>query len=345
MNRRDLLQAMLAVPVVGAIGGCRHQNNDHHPIPPARGGALKVILQGPFALVVDTKNHNRIKAFAPFDGDGKHEFRFGNPQDSFVSGEGDRSKRNRFDFKLSADGLEIDERQPHIDAGFADFTLHTGDWEPTPDEYFVAVDLPAPDRITFTPPAIPVLLPGFKPETGPRFAMMPTNHVLEYSVREFDDKIKLQSPHPQIGDKKPLSCSDLLGHYQQHWHEMEKAHRDTRQRVYTEAELNGCANSQVRVFFFGVGLPSKSPTFEMDAATHALEFYNNRLLPSFPHSPDLASKKLLEVDVKPCQPVGNGTNRPMLIPAVQRYPVPQARLVPVSSADDCRAGGAIAIHT
>ena len=212
MNRRDLLQAMLAVPVVGALGGCRHQHNDHRPNPPARGGTLKVILLGPFALVVDTKNHNRIKAFAPFDGDGKHEFRFGDPHHDPVSGEGDPGKRNRYDFTLLDDNLEISERPPHIDAGFADFTLHTGDWKPSLNEYFVAVDLPAPDRVTFTPPAIPVLMPGFKPEPESRLAMMPTNHVLEYSVHEVDDKVILHSP--QLGDTKPLSCLDLLGRYQ-----------------------------------------------------------------------------------------------------------------------------------
>jgi hypothetical protein len=338
MNRRDLLQAMLTVPVISALGGCRRQHNDHHPFPPSRGGTLKVILQGPFAVVVDTKNHNRIKAFVPFDKDGKHEFCFGNPHDGPVSGEGDRGERKRYDFTLLEHNLEISEQPRHIDAGFDAFKLHTGGkWEPSPNEYFVTVDLPAPDIITFIPPPVPVLFVGSK------LAMMPTNHVLEYKVREFDEVQTVSVHSPQLGDKPPLSCSDLLGDFEGYWHGMEKAHQDSRQRTYMEAELNGCANSQVRAFFFGVGLPS-GPSFEADAATHAREFFNNRLLASFPNAPEVENKKLLEVDVKPCPAAGNDRNAPKLIPAAQRYPMPQPRLVPVSYADDCRAGGIIGIR-
>src|SRR5882672_8030498 len=134
MNRRHLLQAMLTVPAMSALNGCRYVHNDRHPFPPSRGGTLKVILQGPFALVLDVKNHYRIKAFVPFDDDGKHEFRFGNPQEYPPKVEGDPGNRNRYHFTLLEQNLEINERPRHIDAGFDDFKLHTGDWEPSPTE-------------------------------------------------------------------------------------------------------------------------------------------------------------------------------------------------------------------
>ena len=337
MNRRHLLQAMFTVPVIGALGGCRRDYHGHHAFPSSRGGTLLVILQGPFALVLDTKNHYRIKAFVPFDDDGKHEFRFGDPHNSAALGEGEPGNRHRYQFTLPENNLEISEQPRHIDAGFYDFKLHTGEWAPSPSEYFVALDLPAPDIITFYPPATPVEM------AGSRLAMMPTNHVLEYRVREFDEIHKVRMRSPQLGDNKALSCSDLLAQYQEHWHEMEKAHLTSRQRKYMEAELNGCANSQVSAFFLGVGLPYRSPSFDTDAPTHALEFFNHKLLASFPNAPDRLSKQLLKVDVKPCEPVGNSSHLPRLLPAAQRHPMPQPRLVPVSSADDCRAGGIIGI--
>src|SRR6476661_5058984 len=66
MKRRHLLQAMLTVPVASAIGGCRHEHRDHPRPLPARGGTLRVMLQGPFALVLDTTNKNKITAYVPF---------------------------------------------------------------------------------------------------------------------------------------------------------------------------------------------------------------------------------------------------------------------------------------
>ncbi len=338
MNRRHLLQAMVTVPVVGALGGCRHDYHSHRPSPPSRGGTLLVILQGPFALVLGTKNHYRITAFVPFDDDGKHEFHFGDPHSSAALGEGETGNRHRYQFTLPEDHLEISERPRHIDAGFYDFKLHTGDWAPSPSEYFVALDLPAPDIITFVPPATPVTM------VGPRLAMMPTNYVLEYRVREFDEIRKVRMHSPQLGDKESLSCSDLLAQYEGYWHEMEKSHPESRQRKSMEAKLNECANFHVSVFFLSVGLPYSSPSFTTDAPAHALAFFNRKLLASFPNAPDRENRYLLNVDVKPCEPAGSGKHLPMLMPAAQRSPKPQPRLVPVSSADDCRAGGIIGIQ-
>src|SRR5438445_4107879 len=211
MNRRHLLQAMLSVPVLGAIGGCRRD----HRSALARGGTVKVILQGPFAFVLDTREHYRIKAFVPFDEDNLHEFRFRDPHDPPISGEGDPARRNRYQFTLLDHNLEISAKPRHIDSGFDDVTLHVNGWQPSPNDYFVALDLPAPDLISYIPPAIPVVMAG---AGAPRLAMMPTNHVLEYRVRDLDDIGKITLRSPQLGDRQPVSCADLLGGFREHWH-------------------------------------------------------------------------------------------------------------------------------
>ena len=76
------------------------------------------------------------------------------------------------------------------------------------------------------------------------------------------------------------------------------------------------------------------------AVQHGLEFFNNKLLPQFPHSPMLHSKRLKEIRDygQPCvpfSPSGAATAKP----AVLRNSAQKPRLLLVSSAEDCRAPG------
>src|SRR5690349_1921953 len=109
MNRRHILKAMLSVPIAGALGGCRH--TDH---PSSRGGTLRVILQGPFAVVIDRKKNYRITAFVPYT-EGKdpindHEFRYAapiEPDNTNVHPErGAERKPNQYQFVLEESNLE-----------------------------------------------------------------------------------------------------------------------------------------------------------------------------------------------------------------------------------------------
>src|SRR5258708_35395811 len=113
---------------------------------------------------------------------------------------------------------------------------------------------------------------------------------------------------------------------------MEKAHLTSRQRKYMEAELNGCANSQVSAFFLGVGLPYRSPSFDTDAPTQALEFFNHKLLASFPNPPHRLSKQLLKVDLQPREPFGNSSHMLRMLPAAQTHPMTHHRMAPICSA-------------
>jgi hypothetical protein len=246
--------------------------------------------------------------------------------------EAEGRKNHGFQFDLAdPDGNLVVESLPrHIDAGFDDFRLRG---EPRPVESFVTVDLPMPELITFFPPPVPVQF------VGSRLGMMPTNHVLEYRVSDFDKISNIKLNSPQLGSNGPLSCSDLLRQYEEHWRGMTKE-RESRQRAHIEADLYACAKSQVQAFFIGVGLPPYSPAYPGKAALHARNFFN-KLLSLFPKAPGAERMTLVEVDTKPCRTAGDDWNSPRLVPAVQSDTMPQARLIPASYADDCRAGGLI----
>lgn len=346
MKRRQLLQAMLSVPIVSALGGCRHEHPDKHfPPLPARGGTLRVILQGPFALVVDTTKNNKITAYVPFTDDQKHEFRFLDPSKPFSNE--DSGKRNRYKFTLPETNLEISDRPPSIDSGFEDVTLNVNGWKAQPEDYFVSIELPAPDYITYVPQAIPVVM---RDTTEPRLAMTPTNHVLEYRIHEFEDRHKIvlnldassSSRSPQLKGSKPVQCQELHSGFQEHW---KKYGDHDLQRPHIERALNRYSETPSVMFFLGVGV---APGVDDDAKkAHAKDFFNNKLLGGFPNAPEHDGMILEDVDVKPPCSSGAINHGAMLTPAVYRYPVP--RLRPASAfyftaADDCRAGVVNAIN-
>jgi hypothetical protein len=342
MNRRDVLKGMVALPVVGALGGC-HPDDQHHP---SRGSyTLNVILQGPFAVVVpkkggDEKDH-KIRAFVPFDPDSLHEFRFQTLLDPPVDSENSHTPHKTHEYGLSADGLEENERSPYIDHGFDDFTIDTGKWEPKRKEYFVFVELPVPDVITFLPPAEGVLF-----EAGGT-GMMPVNHVLEYRVRDMS-KVQFRSDGKKYS---PLSCSDLYAQYEKYWSQLSAEDQASilSHHPHAKEELTRCSTSDVSAFFFGVGLnrgKARLGEFNEKAKAHAIKFFNETLLRSFPNAPNLAKKRLRAIGEygQPCQPSGQVTASPMVMPAVFRNSGPQPRLQMVTSVEDCRSGGLVGLR-
>src|SRR5262245_8770303 len=103
MNRRRLIKTMLAAPVVAALGGCtsEKENVNASPtpaVPSSRGGTLKVILHGPFVVVIDAEGH-RVKAFLPYDDDGLHQLRVATSKGVVVKDESDARRSNGFQFK------------------------------------------------------------------------------------------------------------------------------------------------------------------------------------------------------------------------------------------------------
>ena len=339
MNRRHILKAMLSVPIAGALGGCRPEHTDH---PPSRGGTLKVILQGPFAVVIDTKKNYKITAFVPYtegkDPSNDHEFRYAapiEPDNTNVHPErGAERKPNQYQFVLEESNLETNERMPHIDAGLADFTLKVSGWQPSEKDYFVKLELPAPELITYRIEPAQLGLTVDK-----RVVVLRTSHVLQYRVRDFDDLKKVTVRSSQLGERHPFSCADLGSVVRQHGTTVGKLDPKRSQRMTTE--FDQCSNAPVSALFFGVGLPSSQHDNTPLLASHGLDFFNNKLLAAFPNAFNKENYQLLDANVQPCGAGGGGNS--MFVAAVQRYPM-QPRYVPVTSLTDCRASGVTAIN-
>jgi hypothetical protein len=332
MNRRHLIKGALTLPLVSTVTSCR-RSEENQPAAPST-GTLRVILQGPFAVVLDTKDNYHVTAFVPFDepfGEDpnkpkcEHEFRFPSPLRVDGSEAGTCSSPG-YRFSIATDGLETNRRRPRIDGGFYDFYLkHIGEeWKKTSKQAFVNIDLPAPDAITFFPPALPILFGG-KP------TQQPLNHVLEYQMT------RPEAIYVNTGKEKqrPISCSELLNQYQEMWSKQPPKNAAYSQRPSIEEELKESPSSDL-CFFFGVGLdPSQTAVNEED---HGVAFFNNVLLPAI--APRLG-KKLSALGS--CAEAPRNSSA-MLMPAAFLYPESTPRLLEISSTVDCQAGGILASY-
>lgn len=174
MNRRNLLKAFAAVPVVSALGVCKDKDDDDKS---RRGPAthqLQILLDGAFAVVIQHAKPQSILAFSPRDKNEPHQFYLNDPDYAQASDK-------NFNFELLREGLKHNERTV-IAPGFTDFHASVKHWKLT--ENFVAIKLPIPSRISFAGHRERAVFKTNK--TG----WMPTNHILEYDVTD-PEKIKM----------------------------------------------------------------------------------------------------------------------------------------------------------
>jgi hypothetical protein len=212
MQRRDVLKALAAFPFVVALGGCEGKTDDK-----SHSNIVEVHLDGAFALVIQENKANSILAFSPRPkmGDEPHQFYFnGSPRPE------DPGKS--YNFKLSAEGRERDSK-PELSPGLKDFSFNTERWRV--GDSLAVIELPAPRRITFSGHRTPVTF-----LSDHRAAFMPTNHILEYDLKD-SDKPKLEcsesslrcDPSPdsfpgvtrfffEIGPKRSLDLSQSHSH-------------------------------------------------------------------------------------------------------------------------------------
>lgn len=324
MNRRKLLGGMLSLPVAGILSSCKDDHEENRTS--GSKGTLKVILHGPFGVVLKQDEGDRVTAYVPFDPDQQklgysHELRF--PDLSHVV-EGGREKAPNYNIQVLDEGLEKTQGVLRVDQGFYDFNLpHIGKWR-LPSEYFVAVELPRPDYITFTPPAEPLFFGG-------QLTLQPIDHILEYRISN-PDEVRVKR-----GDKveRPLPCSELLKQCpdaQRQHQKRNKVYQQGSQMTAFEEMLGSCSSSDL-CLFIGAGLDPKQTA--IDETDHGIYFFNNVLLPSF--APEL--KKRLQ-KVGNCSPaMGDLMSSPTIMPAELRYQIPSPRFLEVSSTVDCQAGG------
>lgn len=317
MNRRNWLKSAVAIPVAAALSSCKHEPE------PSKGsqGTLKVILNGPFGVVLKSAANYRITAYVPSDPAAEHELRFQGPME--VAGkETKNGKSPYYEFKLLERGLDIGQGSPRVDQGFHDFNFpHIGDFQ-LPKDPFVAIDLPRPDYITFTPPAQPFFFGG-------KVTFQPPDHILEYRMTE-PDRVRIKQ-----GDKEvqPPHCSELLKEYEEFASQVGSQYSNAgdSQLGNIEEMLRNCSPSD-RCVLFGVGFNPDNTRTTLEE--HGIKFFNEVLLPSF--APNV-KKRLQKANCTPV--VGAESSHPEIIPAVFRYPTSQPHFLQVSSVLECKVGG------
>jgi hypothetical protein len=163
---------------------------------------------------------------------------------------------------------------------------------------------------------------------------MSTNYILEYRVKD-PDKIKLVSP--ELPDARPLSSAELQKQF------ADLCGSPVGRRVHDSCiEMRNLLSKYSRpgtsLFFFGVGLSvmEESKLSRFDEDYHAVTFFNDVLLKSFPH---LTDKRLAPMAKSGRE--GEGSARGMLMPAVLQVQSTRLRLLPVSAVIDCKVGGII----
>lgn len=328
MNRRDLLRGLASLPVASVLGSCSTKPNPAVPEPqslPSAAAAqpittLKVILDGSFAVVFDRRTPTRITAVIPHDPEKMHEFYLNSLYKQFDNGQ---DPSHTYNFQLSSKGLEENHaRHPYTDQCFRDFTRTTDVWKK--EKYFVTLDLPAPDVISFVPPTVPVTF-----KLNHRSAMMPLNHVLRYRVQE---AAAIEMTREGGTPFKPLRDSEFAQEFSR-WCKDPKYGGRSGHCPQMQQYSSDWFEENAITFYFAVGTSTYGQTSPANAKYHAENFFNNVLLRSFPQV-----QRELELEV------GTATRtfdyrEGQIMPAVWQPQVLQPRFVPVASIVDCTAGG------
>lgn len=214
MHRRDVLKALAALPLATTLVGCERGENKEDK---EHLNMLEVHLDGAFAVVIQENKSNSILAFSPRPkkGDEPHQFYFNGHSKS-------EDAQKTYNFKLAAETRERDSKVA-ISPGLNDFSFKTQRWRV--GDSLVSIELPAPDRITFSGHRSPVrfLADG-------RRAFMPTNHILEYDLKDAkvprlecsESSLKCEPSHDsfpgvtrfffEIGPKRSLDLAQSRAH-------------------------------------------------------------------------------------------------------------------------------------
>jgi hypothetical protein len=299
---------------------------------------LGIILQGPFGVVVRNYDEHRITAFVPKTSQTdrlEHEFRFLSPNREPLE-----PCSAAYQFELQQKGLRTAQHSATIDRGFDDVRFPLKKWVPDPDNYFVMLDLPHPDNITFIPPIYPALFESGQ-QSGERFGSAPLNYVLEYTVEEADSiRVNLKQGMSCSGtqDHPPLSSRELQEEYERYEH----GTRDQAEVPFLSQRLqiNHWLSQYSHLYFFGVGLHPYMGHGPMppDRLEHGVNFFNNKLLPAIHQDQTIPpGAKLKTVGMNAFEHATMQSETPSigLRQAIWNRSIPQARFRTVSSPENC----------
>jgi len=310
------LKGLLALPVTATFAGCETsvKREDSEKSSPPVSGTLQIVLNGAFAIVIQRNNRNRLRVFSPSDP--RHRFYFNNLEKT------QQDQKKNYNFEFLPDGLALHRGEVRVREELKDFHVRTDRW--CQEDYFITIDLPAPEEIGFLPPLKTV---RFK-ATGKEGHIAGT-YVLQYRVADMNQvRMTLNDGQEDI---RPLSCADLVERYTRTCSAMkdEKVHGSCVDMVKRYPEI--CPEGS-RTFFFGVGLPSE----EADNG-HAIQFLNDRILDSFPK----LKTQLQLAPIVERAPFKTGALHGEMVPAVFSADQPRPRLLEVAAIVDCKFSGPI----
>jgi hypothetical protein len=307
MNRRDLLKALGALPVAGTLEACMHGHSN--PTPSTKINSLQILLEGPFAVVLQ-KQSQRLTAFVPLPDPARkeleHSFVFNDP----ASYKRPDEKSKGYRFELSGEGLHRypnQNEESYVNPGFSDFSAETQRWTIPPS--LVVLDLPIPRSINFSgrPLSVRFGKKALKPA-----GLMPTNFILEYRV---DDEEKVR-----------LKCNQSA----------------------MDCEPSPHCPPGVRRFFFGVSPISHDPKIRQQHAVDFFNFLLEKAFPDLQQKYELVYIEPSDYE-EPGGGGAGSTRPANFRPAVEASPrvisavmgpaLPPARLLPVASLVDCQLGG------
>lgn len=161
MNRRDFAKALAAMPFVGAVPSFASICNSTCPSKPH---SLWVVLEGPFAVVVDSSTQ-AITAFTPRD-NGEHLF-------AFNGAVYDNTPAYTFEMKIA----NWPRPTLCVQNDSSPFCAENTKWDDTKD-YFITINLPAPNRIIVYDSRFNAYMQDNPATTAP----LPYSHVMEYDL-------------------------------------------------------------------------------------------------------------------------------------------------------------------
>jgi hypothetical protein len=302
---------MLSLPVAGALGCHADDEPGEAPVPPDK-GKLHVVLNGAFAIVIQKNARNRLRVFSPRDPANLHEFYFNDPNTP-----GDR--RESHNFELLPDGLEP-SLKPAVDDQLRAFNKSTDLW--CQDAYFVTIDTPPPERISFVPPLHDAVL-----VSGGRIKV-PATLVLEFGVTN-PGKVRIVSQDSK--QTPPMRFAELSERYGR------KCSEKSEEKFKSE-----CAEMRKRFdsafprsdlgYFFGVGLNHRD-------TEHAINFFNKQILASFPRL--ARSLELRSIDDSTGYQKRTSSSNPRMISAAWQPEMQTPSLLQVASVYDCTISGPV----
>ncbi len=183
MNRRDFAKGLAALPLLKATSFAQICNSGPCQTNP---NALVILLQGPFAVVINSGSPWNITAFTPKH-NGEHLFAF----NGSVCG-----NDAKYAFLLENDGLMTATAAPCVDSPIPRFCAENKLVDHSTNDHFVTIHLPAPQRIFIRSSNT---LKAVMEDNGP--SAVPGDRILEY---DNPDMTKIQMLGSGDGDLTKL---------------------------------------------------------------------------------------------------------------------------------------------